>query len=66
MRGARWWEGSKLGNAAQLKHQPSEGGRFLFWKELTSYLDKRTLTGDVLISDVKTTPREFACNYELS
>lgn len=39
---------------------------FLFWKELTSYLDKRTLTGDVLIPNVKTTPGEFACNYELS
>ncbi len=38
----------------------------LFWKELTSYLDKRTLTGDVLIPNVKTTPGEFACNYELS
>lgn len=39
---------------------------FLFWKGLTSYLDKRALTGDVLIPGVKTTPGEFACNYELS
>lgn len=39
---------------------------FLFWRELTSYLDKRTLTLDVLIPNVKTTPGEFACNYELS
>lgn len=49
-----------------LKHKQCEGGRVLFWKELTSCLDKRTLTEDVLISNVKTTPREFACNYELS
>lgn len=35
-------------------------------EELASCLDKQTFTGDVLMSNVKTSPREFACNYELS
>lgn len=66
MSGARRWEGGKLENAVWLKHKPCEGGRVLFWRDLTSCLDKRTLTGDVLISNVKTAPGEFACNYKLS